>query len=98
MLEDGEEEPRKNIYSTHSPKFNGDSNVKYSSFHARANDSIEHGSRFDSFSIAQTAYANNSSLFLNASKNLIAIDSVTSTRNKVGFFKNSLVIVKDEYF
>ena len=51
-------------------------------------------SKFDSFSIAQTAY-NNSSLFLNASKNLAAIDSVTSTRNKVAFFKKSLVIVKE---
>lgn len=50
--------------------------------------------QFESFSMAKTLY-NNSSLFLNASKNQIAIDSVTSTRNKVSFFKNSLVIVKD---
>jgi hypothetical protein len=47
--------------------------------------------------MAQTAY-NNSEMFLNASKNLIAIDSMTSTRNKVAFFKNSLVIVKDNDF
>lgn len=47
--------------------------------------------------MAQTAY-NNSSLFLNASKNMIAIDSVGSTRNKVAFFKNSLIIVKDSEF
>ena len=44
--------------------------------------------------MAKTLY-NNSSLFLNASKNLIAIDSTTSTRNKVAFFKDSLVIMKD---
>lgn len=45
--------------------------------------------------MARTLY-NNSSLFLNASKNLIAIDSITSTRNKVAFFKSSLVIVREE--
>ena len=56
-------------------------------------ESIDRASRFDSFSMAQTAY-NNSSLFLNASKNLAAIDSATSTRNKVAFFKKSLVILK----
>lgn len=44
--------------------------------------------------MANTAY-NNSSLFLNASKNLVNIDSQTSTRNKVAFFKKSLIIVKD---
>ena len=52
---------------------------------------------FESFSMAKTLY-NNSSLFLNASKNLIAIDSITSTRNKVSFFKKSLIVVKDDEF
>lgn len=61
----------------------------------RGNTSHEYPSSFDSFSMARTLY-NNSSLFLNASKNLIAIDSITSTRNKVAFFKSSLVIVREE--
>lgn len=34
---------------------------------------------------------------MNASKNEIAIDSVTSTRNKVAFFKNSLAIYRDDF-
>lgn len=59
-----------------------------------SNDSINQGNRFESFSMAKTAYYN-SSLFLNASKNQVAMDSMTSTRNKVAFFKNSLVIFKD---
>lgn len=37
-------------------------------------------------------------MFLNASRNLVAIDSLTSTRNKVAFFKNSLVIVRDQEY
>ena len=33
--------------------------------------------------------------FLNASKREVNIDGKTATRNKVGFFKRSLVIVRD---
>lgn len=55
---------------------------------------MDRGSNFDSFSMANTAYGN-STMFLNASKNLVAIDAETSTRNKVAFFKKSLVIMRD---
>lgn len=37
-------------------------------------------------------------MFLNASKNLLAMDGVISTRNKVAFFKKSLVLVREPSF
>lgn len=78
-----------------SKSFFAGEEVKYNPFIvAQPNDSIENGNRFDSFSMARTEN-NNSTLFLNASKNFIQINSFTSTRNKVAFFKNSLVIVRD---
>ena len=59
-----------------------------------ANNSI---TKFSSFSLAQSLY-NKSSMFLNASKNLLAMDGVISTRNKVAFFKKSLVLVREPSF
>lgn len=48
--------------------------------------------------MARTLNYENNSDFLNASRKETKIDSKTSTRNKVAFFKKSLVIVRNHDF
>jgi hypothetical protein len=52
------------------------------------------GNHFDTFQMANTlSYVNDS--VVNESRQMISMSSTTSTRNKVAFFKNSLVLVRD---
>lgn len=52
------------------------------------------GNHFDTFQMANTlSYVNDSAV--NESRQMVSMSSTTSTRNKVAFFKNSLVLVRE---
>lgn len=55
--------------------------------------SINNGSHFDTFHMAQTlSYINDS--VLGESRNMVKMTGEVSTRNKVAFFKSSLVLIR----
>lgn len=52
------------------------------------------GNHFDTFQMANTlSYANEEAV--NESRQMVSMTSTTSTRNKVAFFKSSLVLVRE---
>ena len=56
--------------------------------------SIGNGNHFDTFQLAQTLpYINDS--ILGESRNIVNMTKEVSTRNKVAFFKNSLVLIRN---
>ncbi len=52
------------------------------------------GNHFDTFQMANTlSYLNEEAV--NESRQMVSMSSATSTRNKVAFFKNSLVLIRE---